>query len=84
MSEHNKSIDRTKVILSTITFILSLITLLISLKLFVNLGIFADEYNSSPVLVDGGTFWLLTDWLRIALLFTLCVFSGIGIVRARK
>jgi hypothetical protein len=50
----------------------------------VNLGIFADEYNSSPVLVDGGTFWLLTDWLRIALLFTLCVFSGIGIVRARK
>ena len=35
-------------------FILSFISLLISLKLFWNMGIYAGKYGSSPVFVCGG------------------------------
>ncbi|MDK2981786.1 MAG: hypothetical protein PWQ55_2133 [Chloroflexota bacterium] len=58
-------------------FILSLVSLLISVKLFWNMGVYADEYGSSPTLVSGGTFWLLMDWLRLALLFALCLLSAL-------
>ena len=68
--------------LSIIIFGISLITLIISVKLFWNMGIYADEYGSSPVLVDGGMFWLCMDWLRLALLFVLCIASGVGIIRS--
>jgi len=62
-------------------FIISFILLLISLKLFWNVAIFVDEYGLSPDIVNGGDFWLSMDWLRLFLLFTLCVLSGIGIVK---
>ena len=58
-------------------FVLSFVSLLISLKLFWNMGMYADEYGSSPVLVCGGWFWLYMDWLRLGLLFILCIISGI-------
>jgi len=67
--------------LSVVVFILSLFSLLISLKLFWNLAIFADEYNSSPAIVNGGEFWLAMDWLRLLLLLLLCVVSGISIFK---
>ncbi|WP_172372376.1 hypothetical protein [Sporosarcina jiandibaonis] len=66
--------------LSIIVFILSLISLLISLNLFWNLGVFVDEYGLSPDIVNGGDFWLSMDWLRLLLLFLLCVVSGLGIL----
>ena len=40
-------------------FVISLISLVISIKLFWNMGVYADEYGSSPALVCGGWFWLL-------------------------
>jgi hypothetical protein len=70
--------------LSIIVFIFSVLSLLISIKLFWNLAIFADEYNSSPSIVVGGEFWLIMDWLRLLLLLLLCVISGISIFKGKK
>lgn len=65
-------------------FILSILSLLISVKLFWNTAIFVDEYNLSPAIVDGGEFWLSMDWVRLFLLLMLCILSGIGIFRSDK
>lgn len=67
---------------SVIVFLLSLISLLISLKLFWNLGIFVDEHNLSPDIVKGGDFWLMMDWLRMLLLLVLCIVSGIVFLKS--
>lgn len=67
--------------LSIIIFILSLIALFISIRLFWNLGIFVDEYNVSSDIVSGGDFWLYMDWLRLLLLFIICIVSGINILK---
>lgn len=70
--------------LSIAVFILSLISLLISLKLFWNTGVFVDEYGTSPDIVNGGYFWLVMDWLRLLLLFLLCVVSGVGMLKGKR
>ncbi|XID93467.1 hypothetical protein ACF3MZ_02725 [Paenibacillaceae bacterium WGS1546] len=62
--------------LSILVFILSFVALMISLKLFWNLGIFVDEHNMSPDRVHGGSFWLIMDWVRLLLLFLICIISG--------
>lgn len=62
-------------------FVLSLTSLLISLKLFYNMGVYADEYGSSPVLVSGGWFWLYMDWIRLGLLLVLCIISGLRLIK---
>jgi len=49
-------------------FAVSLLTLLISLKLFWNIGVYVDEAGTSPDKVCGGEFWLYMDWLRLLLL----------------
>ena len=64
-----------------VIFVLSLISLVISLNLFWNLGVYADEYGSSPVLVSGGEFWLSMDWLRLGLLLVLCIISGFKLIK---
>ncbi|CEJ73071.1 Uncharacterised protein [[Clostridium] sordellii] len=43
-------------ILKISIFVLSLICLIISLKLFLNLAIYADEFHTSPDVVLGGEF----------------------------
>lgn len=67
--------------LNMAVFVLSLFSLLISLKLFYNMGIYADQYGSSPVLVSGGWFWLYMDWVRLGLLFILCLISGLTLIK---
>lgn len=49
-------------------FAISLLALLISLKLFWNMGVYVDEAGTSPDKVCGGEFWLYMDWLRLLLL----------------
>lgn len=71
-------------LLPAIIFLLSFFSLLISLKLFWNLGIFVDEYNLSPDIVNGGDFWLSMDWLRLLLLFLLCIVSGMNIFKGKQ
>lgn len=67
--------------LSILIFVLSFVSLLISVKLFWNLGIFVDEYNLSPDIVNGGEFWSSMDLVRLLLLFLLCILSGINIFK---
>jgi hypothetical protein len=62
-------------------FVLSLASLVISFKLFWNMGAYADEYGSSPVLVSGGWFWLYMDWIRQGLLLVLCIISGLRLIK---
>lgn len=68
-------------LLSILMFLFSFFSLLISLKLFWNLGIFVDKYNLSPNVVNDGDFWVTMDWLRLLLLFLTCVLSGLNIFR---
>lgn len=70
--------------LNIVIFVLSLFSLVISLRLFWNKAIYADEYNASPVLMSGGTFWLYMDWMRLALLFVICVISGLKLLKSSK
>lgn len=48
-------------------FVLSIICLLISLKLFWNIVIYVDEFNISPDVVLGGKLYLNIDWIRLGL-----------------
>jgi hypothetical protein len=70
--------------LNLVIFILSSISLVISVRLFWIMGVYADEYGSSPVLVCGGWFWLVMDWVRLGLLLVLCIISGFGLIRSSK
>ncbi|AEG61414.1 hypothetical protein V6C32_02870 [Desulforamulus ruminis] len=79
-----KKINLEKRGINIVIFVLSLISLIISLKLFWNMGVYVDDYGSSPVLVSGGWFWLNMDWLRLGLLFVLCVISGLKLIKRPK
>lgn len=57
-------------------FVLSLICLFISIKLFWNMGIYVDEANTSPDVVLGGNLWLIADWARLCILAVISVLSG--------
>lgn len=73
-----------KKIMKVVIFVLSLISFLISLILFYNLGIFVDEHNLSPADVCGGQLELIFDWIRLLLLGLLCLLSGISLLRKEK
>lgn len=62
-------------------FVLSLICLLISLKLFWNMGVYVDEFNTSPDVVLGGNLWLIMDWLRLGVSAIICLLSGINLLK---
>ncbi|EKY24397.1 hypothetical protein [Clostridium celatum] len=70
--------------LNIIIFILSSISLIITLKLFYNIGIYVDEYNTTPSLIYGGEFWLYMDWLRLGISILICVLSAVGICKKEK
>lgn len=65
-------------------FILSLASLIISFVLMVNMAIYADEYGSSLVNITGGWLWLYADWIRLGLLFVVCLISGIKLIPRKK
>lgn len=71
-------------LLQIMIFLLSFFSLLISLKLFWNLGVFVDEYGLSPDIVNGGDFWLSMDWLRLLLLLLLCIVSGMSVFKGEQ
>lgn len=65
-------------------FLLSIISLIISLKLFWNIGIYVDEFNTSPDVVLGGNLWLYMDWLRLGFSALICLLSGINLFAEKK
>lgn len=69
--------------LNSIMFISVIISLIISLRLFWNIGIFSDEYSSSPGAVLGGDFWLYMDWVTFPLLLIMCFISLGNMLRTK-
>lgn len=67
-----------------IVLVLCALALVISLGLFYNMAVFADEANCSPADVCGGEGWLLMDWLRLALLAVSCAVCTAGLLARRK
>ena len=65
-------------------FLLSIISLIISLKLFWNMGIYVDEFNTSADVVLGGNLWLYMDWLRLGFSALICILSGINLFAEKK
>ncbi len=65
--------------LKIIIFVLSFICLIISLKLFWNLAIYVDEFNTSPDVVFGDEFWFSMNWLKLFLSGVICILSGISL-----
>lgn len=70
--------------LNIFVFIFGTISLVISLVLFYNMGVFVDEFNTTPSVVCGGDFWLYMDWLRLFLLAVITLLSGINLVKKQK
>jgi len=60
-------------------FLLSFIFLIISMKLFCNMGVYVDEVSTSPDIVLGGSFWLYMYWLRLGALGIITVLSGLSL-----
>jgi hypothetical protein len=65
-------------------FLLSIVCLVISFKLFRNMGIYVDEFNTSPDVVLGGDFWLYMAWLRLGFSALICILSGISLFSQNK
>jgi len=65
-------------------FVLCLLSLVISLRLFWSIAEYADEYGSSPVLITGGWFWNYMDWILQGLLLILCIISGFKLITHSK
>jgi hypothetical protein len=61
-------------------FVLSFLSLVISLKLFWNTAIYVDDFGTSPAAVYGGDFWLYMAWLQLPLLAIVTLVSGIKLV----
>lgn len=62
-------------------FILSLINLIISLKIFWNIGIYVDDFNTSPDVVLGGDLWLISSWIQLGCSVLICILSGINLLK---
>ena len=65
-------------------FILSIICLIITCKLFWNLAIYIDEFNISTDIVLGGEFYLYMNWFKIGALALICILSGINLFKFDK
>lgn len=66
-------------VINAIIFILSIICLIISSRLFWNMSIFIDGYNLSPSVVYGGYFWGYMNWLELFFIALISILSGINL-----
>ncbi|WP_252249479.1 hypothetical protein [Clostridium sp. VAP23] len=62
-------------------FVLSTCALFISIKLFWNMGVYVDEFNTSLDVVLGGDLGLFMDWIRLGILLLISILSGINIFK---
>lgn len=65
-------------------FILSIICLIITCKLFWNLAIYVDKFNTSLDIVLDGEFWLYMNWFKIGALALICILSGVNLLKSDK
>ena len=66
-------LNKTILILTT----LSGLTLLIEFNQFYRMGVYVDEYGTSPNIVFGGNFWLYVAWIKLFLLLVIFIFLWI-------
>lgn len=64
-----------------IVFILSSVLLLISAKLFWNMGVYIDEYGISTDVINRGRFWASMDLVRLLVLVVLFIISLIRLFK---
>lgn len=64
-----------------IIFILSAVSLIVSLILFYNTAIFTDEFNTTLATVYGGELELLLAWSQFLFLFVVCALSFVNLLR---
>lgn len=69
---------------NAVILILSSICLVISFKLFWNMGIYSDEMNTSPERILGGELWLYMDWIRLALNVLIVALAGINLFSKKQ
>jgi Ni,Fe-hydrogenase I cytochrome b subunit len=62
-----------------ILLLLSGLTLIISMVLFVKVGKYVDGYGTTPSLVYGDNFWLYMAWLRLLLLMGIVFILGLKV-----
>jgi hypothetical protein len=55
--------------------IASLFSIIISLKLFFNLGVYADDYGGNVIQASGGWFWLYMRWVNVGLVLLILIFT---------
>ncbi|MCD7872358.1 MAG: hypothetical protein LUG21_03470 [Clostridiales bacterium] len=76
-----------KKLLFIVMALISIGSLLIETKLFYNIALFCDQYNSSPQIVYGGNQYLILSWINLALmavLCILCIFLSVAIIIKSK
>lgn len=73
-----------KKIISILLVIISIASLFISIKLFWNTGIFVDEYNLNPSIVNGGQIWSSMDWIRLLLLAIMSILAIINLYLSKS
>ena len=64
-------------IFDILLFILSLFIFIVSLILFRNMGMYANDFGASTVDIAGGWIWLKMDTLRLVVSFIVCLISAI-------
>jgi hypothetical protein len=79
-----KEVNLEKRGVNIVVFVVSLISLVISWRLFWSIAEYADKYGSSPVLITGGWFWVYMDWILQGLLLVLCIITGFKLIPHSK
>ena len=73
---------RKGIVSSVIMFITGLISLIIVMRSFWNVGVFVDAHNTSPAEVYGGDFWNWMQWALMPLLLLIVLLSAFQIVKS--
>lgn len=77
----NSKWERASAVLS---FILSLISLIISLILLRLYGAYEIEYGGGTLIINGGWFMVVMNVIRLVALFVLCISSGIKLYKGSR
>lgn len=64
-------------------FTISIMSLILSMKLFWNINIYVDEHNSNPAMVLGGNFWLNAYWIMMLLNLSIGILSFISLIKKK-
>lgn len=73
-----------KIFCKILLFVCCLVSLLVSVQIFYNQGIVADELNLGAAQLFGGDNLLLLNWLRMLLLLTASILSFINLFPLKK